>query len=173
MAVSRFPSHLRLIGTTTPAHAPGVATPTRIHPERLPDSERDRLTGTATREALLARLEMIGGLAPAMPLSFLAVHVEADEPAEHLLKAVARRLRELIRATDALGRLDESTFGVVLQGTGVTAAGAVAARLAHHLNRLPGAPRDFAVAVAAATGTGLNGGTLPEAALETFAAGCC
>jgi hypothetical protein len=48
----------------------------------------------------------------------------------------------------------------------------VAARLAHHLNRLPGAPREFSVAVSAATGTGLNAATLPEAAMETFAAGC-
>jgi GGDEF domain-containing protein len=172
MAVTRFPSHLRLIGTNQSLIA-SVAAPTRIHPELLPDSDCDHLTGTATRAALLARLEMVGSLAPSMPLSFLAVHVEADEPAGPMLKTVAERLRELTRATDAVGRLDDATFGIVLQGTGVTAAGAVAARLAHHLNRLPGAPRDFCVTVSAATGTGLNAQTLTEAAMETFAAGCC
>lgn len=171
MAVTRFPSHLRLIGAGQSLIAPAAA-PTRIHPELLPHSDCDRLTGTATRAALLARLEMVGSLAPSMPLSFLAAHVEADELAGPMLRAVAGRLRELVRATDAVGRLDEGTFGVVLQGTGVTAAGAVAARLAHHLNRLPGAPRQFCVIISAATGTGLNGGTLPEAAMETFAAGC-
>jgi GGDEF domain-containing protein len=107
-----------------------------------------------------------------MPLSFLAVHVETEEPGGGHLRAVAARLRELTRSTDAVGRVEEAVFGVVLQGTGVTAAGAVAARLAHHLNRLPGAGRTFAVAVSAATGTGINAATLPEAALETFAAGC-
>ena len=172
MAVTPFPSHLTLIGAGQSVMAT-VAAPTRIHPELLPDSDCDHLTGTATRAALLARLEMVGSLAPSMPLSFLAVHVEAEELVAPMLRAVAARLRELTRPTDAVGRLDDLTFGVVLQGTGVTAAGAVAARLAHHLNRLPGAPRDFAVAVSAATGTGLNGGTLPKAAMETFAAGCC
>lgn len=172
MAVTRFPSHLRLIGAGQPLITT-VAAPTRIHPELLPDSDCDHLTGTATRAALLARLEMVGSLAPSMPLSFLAVHIEADEPAAAMLRAVAARLRELTRATDAVGRLDEATFGVVLQGTGVTAAGAVAARLAHHLNRLPGAPGAFTVTVSAATGTGLHASTLTEAAMETFAAGCC
>lgn len=172
MAVTRFPSHLRLVGTGHP-HSASTSEPTRIHPELLPGTERDRQTGTATRAALMARLEMVGNLAPSMPLSFLAVRIEADEPAAPLLQAVAGRLRELIRATDAVGRLDETTFGVVLQGTGVTAAGAVAARLAHHLNRLPGAPGEFTVTVSAATGTGLHAGTLTEAAMETFAAGCC
>lgn len=172
MAVTPFPSHLTLIGAGQSLIAT-VAAPTRIHPELLPPSESDHLTGTATREALLARLEMVGSLAPSMPLSFLAVHVEADGLAAAMLQAVAVRLRELTRATDAVGRLDEATFGVVLQGTGVTAAGAVAARLAHHLNRLPGTPREFSVTVSAATGTGLHAGTLTEAAMETFAAGCC
>lgn len=172
MAVTRFPSHLRLIGTNRSLTTP-LAAPTRIHPELLPDSDCDHLTGTATRDALLARLEMVGSLAPSMPLSFLAVHVEADELAGPMLKTVAERLRELTRATDAVGRLDDATFGIVLQGTGVTAAGAVAARLAHHLNRLPGAPREFCVTVSAATGTGLNAQALTEAAMETFATGCC
>lgn len=172
MAVTRFPSHLRLIGPGTMAATPG-STPTRIHPELLPEGERDPLTGAATREALLARLEMVGSLAPAMPLSFVAVHLEGGESERaELLCAVAGRMRELTRATDGVGRLDHETLGVVLQGTGVTAAGAVAARLAHHLNRLPGAPKEFCVTVSAATGTGINAGTLPHAAMETFSAGC-
>ncbi len=172
MAVTRFPSHLRLIGPGARTAAPAGA-PTRIHPELLPEAERDPVTGAATREALLARLEMVGSLAPAMPLSFVAIHLEGGESERaELLRAVTARVRELTRATDAVGRLDHETIGVVLQGTGVTAAGAVAARLTHHLNRLPGAPRGFRVTVSAATGTGVNAATLPAAALDSFTGAC-
>src|SRR3972149_5915573 len=101
MAVTRFPSQLRLIGAGQSLIAT-VAAPTRIHPEVLPDSDCDHLTGTATRAALLGRLEMVGSLAPSMPLSFLAVHVEADALAAPMLRAVSECLRDLIRATDAV-----------------------------------------------------------------------
>ncbi len=135
--------------------------------------DKDPVTGAATREALLARLEMVGSLAPAMPLSFVAVHLEGGESERaELLRAVAGRVRELTRPTDAVGRLDHETIGVVLQGTGATAAGPVAARLAHHLNHMAGAPRGFSVTVSAATGTGVNAATLPAAALDSFAGAC-
>ncbi|HML99451.1 MAG TPA: GGDEF domain-containing protein [Tepidiformaceae bacterium] len=172
MAVTRFPSYLRLIGPGATAATPG-RTPTRIHPELLAEADRDPVTGAATREALLARLEMVGSLAPAMPLSFVAVHLEGGESERaELLRAVAGRVRELTRPTDAVGRLDHETIGVVLQGTGATAAGPVAARLAHHLNHMAGAPRGFSVTVSAATGTGVNAATLPAAALDSFAGAC-
>ena len=164
MSVSRFPAYLRLIGTAsfmeTDARTPG-----------LPAIELDLATGVATRHALLERLEAMGELAPCAPLSFLVVKVtgtDGDEPLCH----VAKRTRELIRGVDVVGRLTGTTFGIALQGTGVTAAGAVAARLTHHLNRLAELSPSICITVSAATGTGVNAETLPVAAMDT-AQPCC
>jgi GGDEF domain-containing protein len=129
-------------------------TPARTTTPASPPFETDPSTGVATRNALLDRLEAMGQLAPNAPLSF------------------AERLRELTRGTDIVGRLTGTTFGIALQGTGVTAAGAVAARLTHHLNRLAELGPAVCVTVSAATGIGLNAETLPVAAMETFEP-CC
>ena len=113
MATSQFPAYLRLIGSRRALLAPAVeATP----PLALQDA--DPSTGVATRQALLDRLETMGQLAPAAPLSFLVVkvagiaHCEGDEP----LRKVAGRVRELVRATDVVGRLTGTSFGIALQG---------------------------------------------------------
>ena len=169
MALSRFPTYLRLVGN--PREERRADSPARII--SIPAWNRDLSTGVASRQALMDRLTTVGELAPKAPLSFVAVRIEdADElsAAQHvaLQKAVAVRLRELTRATDMVGRVDEDAFGVVLQGTGATAAGAVASRLAHHLNRLAELPRTAAVIVSAATGTGVNAETLAIAALDSF-----
>lgn len=67
-----------------------------------------------------------------------------------------------------MGRFTGASFGIVLQGTGATAAAAVAARLGWRLNQLvAGFRAPVQVAVYAATGTGLNAETLPVAAIET------
>jgi diguanylate cyclase (GGDEF)-like protein len=122
----------------------------------------------------LDQLETMGQLAPNAPLSFLVVkvaglrHTDGDSQLRH----VAARVRELVRATDTIGRLTGTAFGVALQGTGVTAAGAVAARLTHHLNRMEELHPAVCVTVSAATGTGVNAETLPIAAMETFEP-CC
>jgi GGDEF domain-containing protein len=121
------------------------------------------------------RLNTVGELAPKAPLSFVAARiVDAEEmtttEVAALQKAVANRLRELTRATDMVGRVEENAFGIVLQGTGATAAGAVASRLSFHLNRLAELPRTAAVVVSAATGTGANAETLAVAALDSFEA---
>jgi GGDEF domain-containing protein len=175
MSISRIPSHLTLVPAPI-ALWPSAPAPTRIHPEVLPASEQDPETGVATRRALVERLAMMGDLAPRAPLSFLVVHVEAAredaETAAPPFAAVATRIRELTRATDCIGRLRDGSFGVVLQGTGVTAAGAVAARLSHHLNRLPDVTPRYAVSISAATGTGANALTLPSAAMDAFEPGC-
>lgn len=168
MSVTRFPAYLRLIGPATRQDAIAPAEP------KLPAYETDNATGVATRQALLERLEDMGRLAPRAPLSFLVVKVsgipqaDADDPLKH----VATRTRELIRATDIVGRLTGTTFGIALQGTGVTAAGAVAARLTHHLNRIAELSPSICITVSAATGTGVNAETLPIAAMDT-AQPCC
>lgn len=169
MALSRFPTYLRLVGT--PREERRDERPGRIL--SIPAWNRDLSTGVSSRQALMDRLATVGELAPRAPLSFVAVRIEDAEdltPAERgqLEKAVAGRLRELTRATDMVGRLEDDSFGIVLQGAGATAAGAVSCRLAHHLNRLAELPRTAAVVVSAATGTGANAETLAVAAMDSF-----
>ena len=168
MSISRFPHYLRLIGPASISEPSGPELP------RLTAVETDPATGLATRTALLERLEDMGRLAPRAPLSFLVVKVAGlgqvggDDP----LRQIAARVRELTRATDIVGRLTGTTFGIALQGTGITAAGAVAARLTHHLNRLAELSPSICITVSAATGTGVNAETLPVAAMDT-AQPCC
>jgi GGDEF domain-containing protein len=173
------PAHLRLIG---PA-------PTRIETDRRSGAHcgvvpfrarpRERLdeAGVLRRNTLLSRLTMVGGLGEDAPLSFVAVRVcglgELHErrgwvACEEVLRSVANGLGGLVRATDTVGRLNASTFGVVLQGTGATAAASVAARLTYRLNRLPEILPSVEVRVGAATGTGENVDTLAIAAVDSF-----
>jgi len=166
MSVQRFPAYLHLL-------APRGADQAREAVPAPPAFETDHATGVATRHALLDRLEAMGQLAPNAPLSFVVVKVAGLNRGDtKALKTIARRLRELTRGTDVVGRLTGTTFGIALQGTGVTAAGAVAARLTHHLNRLAELPPSVCVTVSAATGTGQNADTLPVAAMDTFEP-CC
>ena len=64
-----------------------------------------------------------------------------------------------------IGRFTSSSFGVVLQGAGATAASAVAARFEHHLNGNGNGngngPGHVTVTVSVATGRGQNATTLP------------
>jgi diguanylate cyclase (GGDEF)-like protein len=137
----------------------------------------DPLCGVATRQVLLERLDTLGELAPQAPLSFLVVKLHGLAAINHelgfqagdaALRDVAECVSRLTRATDMVGRLAGSTFGVVLQSTGATAAGAVTARLAHHLGQLPSRGRQLRVTVCAATGTGINAAMLPHAATDSF-----
>ena len=117
----------------------------------------------------------MGELAPRAPLSsFLVVKVSGlgHCHGEAALKQVAARGRDLTRATDVVGRLTGTAFGIALQGTGATAAGAVAARLTHHLNRLAELSPSICITVSAASGTGINADTLHIAAMDTFEP-CC
>ena len=85
-----------------------------------------------------------------------------------VMSAVARRVRELTRATDHVGRFTATSMGVVLQGTGAQAASAVAARLTFHLGHgLAAVAPGLEVSVHAATGTGVNADMLPVAALDS------
>ncbi len=128
-----------------------------------------------TSAGLIDRLVTIGDIAPHAPLSFLLVQAEGvtrDELTNRgsaLMASLAARLLSLTKATDTVGWFGEGAFGVVLQGNGATAAGAVAARLTHHLGALaeliePGA----SIRVSAATGTGVHARMLPAAAGTTL-----
>jgi diguanylate cyclase (GGDEF)-like protein len=177
MATTRFPTYLTLLSGTASRSAAERA-PVALGLRPTPSSgQRDPLTGVATRQSLLEQVEIIGQLAPAAPLSFVVVRLDGLESLNRLggwragdeaLRTVARAIQELSRATDMVGRLSGSSFGVILQGTGATAAGAVAERLAHHIQRLPTVARPVEAAVSVATGTGINADTLPVAAIDSL-----
>ncbi len=168
MSISRFPAYLRLLGERTPFESPSAA------PAASAVTETDPATGVATRDALLDGLEAMGRIAPRAPLSFLVVKVAGlgHCDGEDQLRGIAARIRELTRGTDIVGRFTGTTFGIALQGTGVTAAGAVAARMTHHLNRMAELSPSISITVSAATGTGINAETLPTAAMDTYEP-CC
>ncbi len=149
--------------------APAQPTPFRAHARR----KTDPATRLPNRGALLERLDVVATLAPHAPLSFVVVKIDGlaggeGADGEVVLRAVAREVCRVLRPTDLAGRLTGTTLGIVLQGSGTTAAGAVAARLHYRLNRLPELNRPASVRVSAATGTGLNAEVLPVAAMESF-----
>lgn len=176
MALSRFPAYLTIIRQVEERPRARDTRPIILH-ESLRPSQRDPICGVATRQALHERLETIGALAPAAPLSFVVVKVEdlarmnrnhGPQRGDEVLQAVARVIRDYTRATDTVGRLSGASFGIVLQGTGQTGAGAAAARLSHYLGQLHvrGARVDTHVTVA--TGKGINADVLPVAAAEAL-----
>lgn len=178
MAVIQFPLTLRGKSTTAAEPQP------RKRKFTSPAAEQpgaNALWGVPGKQAVLDRLGVIGSLAPDAPLSFVVVKVHGLQELNHtsdarageaLLHEVAARLRELTRATDMMGRLSGSSFGLVLQGTGATAAGAVSARLSHHLNQIAAGSPPVEVRVSAATGRGMNAEVLPRAALDSLE-DCC
>ena len=126
------------------------------------------------REELLDRLEVLRELGRDAPLSYLAVQLRSPSgTARGVIQAVAERVANLLRPTDAVGLFAPDTAGVVLQATGATAAAALAARLSMHLNRALAdmAPGHY-VSVYAATGTGANALTLPLAAAQDLDESC-
>lgn len=147
-------------------------------PASAPIPFRNRRSGKvlANRAALFDRLTKVAELAPNAPLSFVVVKVDGLsevnrdcgwDAGSECLQLVEREVATVVRATDTAGRLTGTTFGIVCQGSGSTAAGAVAARLNYRINRvLP--PRPVSVRVSAASGLGINGSTLVAAALEPF-----
>lgn len=163
MSVAQFPTYLRIIGANNAFD--------REHRQPTPirNFDLDPATGVAIRQSLLERTEAMGELAPSAPLSFLVVKVAGLKgvDGEDQLRLVASRINELTRGVDVVGRLTGTSFGIALQGAGYTAAGAVAARLTHHLNRLAELSPSICITVSAATGTGINAETLPMAAMDT------
>lgn len=138
---------------------------------------REPRAAVVARHQLLDRLELVGDLAPNAPLSFLIIQVtgltrlrerRCGLTQASVMAAVSRRVRELTRATDHVGRFTATSVGIVLQGTGAMAASAVAARLTFHLGQgLADIAPGLDVAVYAATGTGLDAEMLPIAAIDS------
>ena len=144
--------------------------PARAGYEHLTSRERATTPAVATREALLNRLEIAGQLSPTAPLSFLVVHICGMGQlgdlgvAERALEKIMRFITSEIGPLDLAGRYTANSFGIILQGRGVQATAALAARFQYTLNRLDEVPHPVRVDVYAATGTGLNAETLPVAA---------
>jgi GGDEF domain-containing protein len=178
MSAPRASGYLTLVGRG-PRPRPTVR-PSETEPIPFPTagaSTRDAECDIATRRGLLARLELVGSIAPTSPLSLVIVRLtgleglattSGQEQVTHTLRAVADDLRSVTRATDLVGRLDDHSFAIVLQGAGATAAAAVAARIGHRLAQLAVTRAPIGVNVAAATGTGRNFDTLPVAALDSL-----
>lgn len=183
MATSRSPQYLKLVRRSNAVLSLSerryLSTPC-VHPIPFPSVAaftRDTLCDVASRRGLLDRLEMIGDLAPTAPLSFIVIQLDGLTELNRLagtgagdaaLRSVADEARSMTRATDLIGRLTGSTFGIVLQGTGAAGAAGVAARLGFHLSQLPLMTAPVGVRVSVATGTGANSETLPLAAMDSF-----
>ena len=138
---------------------------------------RDSLCDVASQRGLLDRLELVGEIAPTAPLSFVVIKIDGLpalneiagwEAGDSVLCSIADEVRSITRPTDLVGRLSGTTFGLVLQGTGATAAAAVQARLNFRLSRLPVLTPPLGIRVSAATGTGMNANILPVAAMDSF-----
>ncbi len=171
MVLSRFPTYLRVVGSPVfERHAAG--SPAAPSPART----------LLPAEQLYGRLEAMGRLAPGASLSFVAVQLDGKDRLRdcgtpgawrQALADTGLRVLELTRATNAAGWLRPDTLGVALQGAGPTAAAAVAARMAHHLNAPGALPRPLTAVVTAASGTGGNWDTLAEAAMANIEDVCC
>lgn len=169
MNTQRFPAYLTLIPNGF------AAQPLPLVGRRAGNgSLKAGVAGVLDRRELFATVERIGELAPNAPLSFLVITIDGlsdlgAQDSQLLMRLVAGRIRAVARATDAVGRMGMAAFGAVLQGAGVTAASAVAARLSYHLTHVVrGIDSGLDVRVSAATGTGVNWATLPVAATESL-----
>lgn len=166
MTVSQIPAYLRLASSEDAGFAPSAPPPFQL-------SAYSKRTRLLSQSQLAQRLALVGELALSAPLSFVAVEVFGLEGApvekcETVLNEVAGEILRLTRATDAAGRLGLDGFGIVLQGTGATAAAAVAARLSFHANRLESVTWPIEVRASAASGTGKNAAVLITAARDSL-----
>jgi len=111
-----------------------------------PAAGRDPLTGLATRDAFLERLdvEMREAAASGKPLALVLADVDhlrkvADtrgrEAAESVLRKLAGILRATVREDDLVARLGDDDFALILSGLGRGSARQVAARLRSTIER--------------------------------------
>jgi len=164
-------AHLTLLQPVDPASpADEIAAGKRVpfRRERREAQRRVNCQGTLHR-----RLVQLGSLAPEAPLSFVMVKLYGlesmdDQTCDQVVSAISGRILNLTRATDVVGRYAADSFGIALQGTGATAASAVAARLQFHLSQLAETLSSVGVIVSVATGRGFNARSLPVAALDSL-----
>ena len=122
-----------------------------------PAEPTDDLTGLATRETFLERLEsdLRAAARQARPLAVILADVDHlrrvgdryGREAEHaVLRKIAGILRATVREQDLIARLGDDDFGIVLSGIGRGSARQIAARLRSTVERFrflqPGAPDD-------------------------------
>ena len=130
----------------------------------------------ASEAELTDQLELLGQLAPAGPLSFIAITIHGLAELEphdwrtpaHVVDAVGLPANGVVRATDLLGRLSNASYGLVLQGAAGARAAAMADELTQILGELPVGAAPIEIVVSAATGTGVNADLLPRAAVESL-----
>lgn len=114
----------------------------------LQDSTHDRLTGAYNRQTFLRHLsrELTRGEGGSQPCSLIGFEVDyqwSDGIARsraltaQALQVVAERTMRFMRKTDALGRVGESEFAVMLPQTPALAARRLADRLQKHLRAAP------------------------------------
>lgn len=159
---------LRSVDPTSPVEEISVAKRTPFRRERREAQRRVNGQGTLHR-----RLALLGSLAPEAPLSFVMVKLFGldgmdMDTCEEVVSAFSGCILNLTRATDVVGHYAADSFGVALQGTGATAASAVAARLQFHLSQLAETLSCVGVVVSVATGRGFNARSLPAAALDSL-----
>jgi len=103
-------------------------------------AEADGLTGVASRRELLRRGDMLMALArrSGRPLSLFSLDVDGlaalngqhgNELGDEVLRAVAARLKDVLRATDAVGRMEGGRFAVVMPDTPLEGGRAAAERV--------------------------------------------
>jgi len=101
--------------------------------------EADGLTGLASRRELLRRGDMLMALArrSGRPLSLVSLNINklkavngkhGSELGDEVLRSVAARLRDALRATDAVGRMGGGHFAVVMPDTPLEGACGAAER---------------------------------------------
>lgn len=102
-------------------------------------AEADGLTGVASRRELLRRGDQLLALSrrSGRPLALLSLDVDGlaalngrhgNETGDEVLRAVAARLKDALRATDAVGRMEGGRFAVVMPDTPLDGARLAAER---------------------------------------------
>ena len=141
----------------------------------LPDSLHDSLTGLATRKMLVERLELLlGGQMPVAAIVIDPDHMSAinsrfgRQAGERVLAETARRVREMLRPTDVVGRLEDDSLCALCVGVRDDHA---AARIAERVRAIVARPLPFEPVMATASvgaALGTSGGDA-EAVLQLAA----
>jgi diguanylate cyclase (GGDEF)-like protein/PAS domain S-box-containing protein len=122
----------------------------------LPDSLRDRLTGLPTRDALVDRL---GSLLAEGQTAVAAIVIDLDhlsaisarfgrEAGDRVLAETARRVQEMLRPSDLLGRLEDDSLCALCLGVGDYGA---AVRIAERVRAVVARPLPFEPVMATAS----------------------